>query len=287
MQLVSWPSVTWRAGAIADLLAKVGKDGSSVAHRNQRASQTQPRFRVSVGGHLRKDGPGEPHGAPPTAITPVSPRYELQIMRYSLISAAFAALCLALPSTAQVQVFGEKDGSRHCSTQGLWGAKGFVGAMTLTHGQPMWDDKHNAKMEMLKGKINRLGKNLWTTFATTVPVAIGGVTVPAGNYVVGLHCDKTGTFGLAMLDATKAHKEALVPFGPQNWKPEVVTPLKLNKDATKDIVEKMTMTIALDKKSPMDGTFTLAWGPHTLTAAMKVMPAKKAEAAEATSKKGK
>ena len=209
-------------------------------------------------------------------------------MRYSLISAAFAALCLALPTTAQdVQVFGEESGSRHCSTQGLWGSKGMIGAMTLTHGQPIWQDKYNAQFDTLKGKTNRLGKNLWTTFATTIPVAIGGVTVPAGNYVVGLHCDKDGKFGLAMLDGTKAMKTGAVPFGPQTWTPDVVTPLKLNKDITKDSVEKMTMTIALDKKSPMNGTFTLAWGPHTLTAAMKVMPAKKAETAEASSKKGK
>ena len=195
-------------------------------------------------------------------------------MRLPLLSAALAALCFALPATAQkVQVFGG-NGMRANSSLILFGADMMAG-ITVTHGQPKWHDEYTGMLGKLQGKTNRLGKDLWTTFMTSVPLTIGGAKVPAGSYVCGLHCDKQGNFALAMLDATKAMKAGHMPFAPHNWKPDVVTPLKLNKDVSEDSVELMTMTLAVDKQDPMSGTFTMAWGPHTLTADLKVLPAEK------------
>jgi hypothetical protein len=197
-------------------------------------------------------------------------------MRLPILSAALAAICLSLPATAQkVQVFGG-NGMRANSSLILFGAELMAG-ITVTHGQPQWNDDYTEMLDKLKGRTNRLGKDLWTTFMTSVPVSIGGAAVPAGSYVVGLHCDKQGNFSLAMLDAAKAMKKGAMPFGPQNWKADVMTPLKLNKNISKESVAKMTMTLASDKKDPMSGTFTLAWGPHTLTSALKIMPKMKAE----------
>ena len=192
-------------------------------------------------------------------------------MRLPILSAALAALCFALPATAQkVQVFGG-NGMRANSSVILFGAELMAG-ISVTHGQPTWHEEYTGMLDKLKGKTNRLGKDLWTTFMTSVPLTIGGAKVPAGSYVVGLHCDKEGNFALALLDATKAMKAGAMPFGPQNWKADVLTPLKLNKDVSKESVELMAMTLAADKEDPMSGTFTLAWGPHTLTADLKVMP---------------
>ena len=39
----------------------------------------------------------------------------------------------------------------------------------------------------------------------------------------------------------------------------------------------MLMSLRSNKADPMTGSFTLAWGPHTLTADLKIMPVKKAE----------
>jgi hypothetical protein len=197
-------------------------------------------------------------------------------MRLPILSAALAALCFALPATAQkVQVFGGT-GMRANSSLILFG-DGIMAGLSVTHGQPTWHDEYTGMLSKLKGKTNRLGKDLWTTFMTSIPVTIGGAHVPAGSYVVGLHCDKEGNFALALLDASKAMKAGAMPFGPQNWKADVLTPLKLNKDVSKESVALMAMTLASNESDPMSGTFTLAWGPHTLTAEMKMMPAKKTE----------
>lgn len=190
-------------------------------------------------------------------------------MRLPLITAAFAALSLSLPATAQnVRVFGGES-QRACSTMLLFGENVMAG-LTVTHGQPIWKDEYTSQLDKLKGKLNRLGKDLWTTFMTSVPVTIGGTEVPAGSYCVGLMCDAEGTFSLALIDATKAMKKSLMPFGPQEWKPDVTVPLTLNKDASEESVEKMTITLKASDKDPMKGTFTIAWGPHTLVAPMQV-----------------
>ena len=154
-------------------------------------------------------------------------------MRIPILSAAIAAFCLALPSSAQeIQVFGG-NGMRANSFIGLFG-KDMMATVTVTHGQPMWQDSYTNMLDKLTGKTHRLGKDLWTTLMTSVPISIGGSTVPTGCYVVGLHCDKEGNFSLAMLNASKAMKAGNMPFGAQNWKADVMTPLKLNKNITKD-----------------------------------------------------
>lgn len=195
-------------------------------------------------------------------------------MRFPLLSAALAAVCLAVPATAQkIQVFGGNS-QRADSSLILFGQNMMAG-INITHGQPEWNDKYTGMLDKLKGKTHRLGKNLWTTFMTSTPISIGGTKVKAGSYCVALKCDDNGKFALAMINANKAMRQNLMPFMPNNWKPDVVTPLTLNKDASKESVQKMTMTLAVDKKSPMNGTFTLAWGPHTLTADLKILPAEK------------
>src|SRR5690606_35347634 len=102
-------------------------------------------------------------------------------MRLPLLSTALAALCFALPTTAQkVQVFGG-NGMRANSTLVLFGAELMAG-ISITHGQPTWHDEYSDMLDKLKGKTNRLGKDLWTTFMTSVPLSLGGVMVPAGSY---------------------------------------------------------------------------------------------------------
>jgi hypothetical protein len=190
-------------------------------------------------------------------------------MRFPFLTAALAALCFALPATAQkIQVFGGNS-QRACSSLVLFG-EGVMAGVTITHGQPEWQAEYDGMLDKLKGKLNRLGKDLWTTFMTSVPVEIGGAQVPAGSYVVGLACDKDGKFALALLDATKAMKAGTMPFGPQNWTPDVLCPLTLNKGAAKESVAKMAMELKADDKDPTKGTFTLAWGTHTLTAGLAI-----------------
>ncbi len=194
--------------------------------------------------------------------------------RSTLLSFAFAALCAAAAAPAQGMQIYHFEGPRHATNVVLFSSEMAAG-VTVVHGQPAWKDEYTGMLGMLKGKTHRLGKDLWTTLMTSAAIDIGGVKVAPGCYCVGLHCDEDGAFSLAMMDATKAMKKGLMPFGPQTWKPELTAPVKLNKDALEKPMDKMVMSLKGDRDDRMQGTFTIAWGPHTLTAPIKIHAPKK------------
>ena len=195
-------------------------------------------------------------------------------MRLPALSAVLMTISLATPAVAQGPQVYNFESKRADSSLVLFDNDMMAG-INVTHGQPSWKDEYTSMLDKLKGNTHRLGKNLWTTFMTSVPISLGGTMVKPGSYVVALKCDKDGHFALAMVNSNKAMKKGLLPFAPNNWKPDVVTPLKLNKDISKESVSKMLMTLRADKKDAMKGLFTLAWGPHTLTADLKILPAAK------------
>jgi hypothetical protein len=195
-------------------------------------------------------------------------------MRFPILTAALAALCFSAPTLAQdVQVFGGK-GTRAASTLVMFG-KDVMAGMSVTYGEPGWQDSHEKMLPELKGRLLRLGKDWWTTFTTSVAIDIGGTKIPAGSYLLGLQCDKDGKFSLALLDATKGMQQGAVPFeNPQtkqmNWKPDMLAPLTFNQGTAKESVAKMSIELKADQTDPSKGTFTIAWGKHTLTAPMTI-----------------
>lgn len=195
-------------------------------------------------------------------------------MRFPLLGAVLTAFCLTNSAVAQdLQVY-NFDNPRQSSTLVMFGAN-IAAGITVVHGQPAWKKEYDGMLGMLKGKTHRLGKDLWTTFMTSAPVELGGVKVSPGCYCVGLHCDKDGKFSLAMMDATKAMKKSLMPFGPQTWKPELVIPLKFEKGIIKGVVEKMQIRLLGNKKDKMKGQFRISWGTHVLSAPMQIHTPKK------------
>lgn len=196
-------------------------------------------------------------------------------MRIPFFTAALAALCLALPTTAQKLNGASVTGTRAETRIMVYNEDFSVFAMaSLTHGQPVWQDSYDGMLDKLKGKINRLGKDWFTTLIVSSEFEIGGTKIAPGSYVVGLHCDKDGKFALALMCSTKAMKDGISPFGGE-WKPEFVAPLTLNKGVAKESVSKMAMTFDAEQDGGGKGTFTLAWGKHTLTAPVMLHAPKK------------
>lgn len=198
-------------------------------------------------------------------------------MRLTLIISLLTTACLTVPAAAQnPRVVGNKNGERAATTQLLFGTN-VAGGMSIEYGQPIWKADHEKMREQLKGKLLRLGKDWWTTMTTSFPLEVGGTKVPAGSYLLGLHCDKDGKFSLTFLEATKGMQAGALPFemgGNMNWKPDYMAPLTMNENATDEAVEKMKMTLSIDG-STLSGTYTLAWGPHELSTEVAVKIGKK------------
>jgi hypothetical protein len=195
-------------------------------------------------------------------------------MRLALALTLLLASCQSVtnPSKAvttqdlQVYNFG---GPRRASNVVLFG-KDMAAGITVVHGQPEWKADYDGMLDRLKGKTHRLGKDLWTTFMTSATVQLAGVEIEPGCYCVGLHCDEDGKFALAMIDANKAMKRGLMPFGPQTWKADVTVPLTFEKDASDLVFSKMMIDLGADAKDKMQGRFQIAWGTHVLSAPMQI-----------------
>jgi hypothetical protein len=145
---------------------------------------------------------------------------------------------------------------------------------SVTHGQPLWKEEYDGMLDKVKGRMNRLGKDWFTTLITSTELEMGGVKIAPGSYVAGLHCDKEGNFSLGLLDSTKAMVDGITPFD-ANWKPQYSVPMTLNKGVAKESVEKLTMTFEAEEGGAGKATFTLAWGTHTLTAPVMMHAPKK------------
>jgi hypothetical protein len=190
-------------------------------------------------------------------------------MRFPILTAALAALCVSVPTLAQ-DVQGMAMNSMRAETRIMAATPDFksFAMASLTHGQPEWKAEYDGMIDKVKGKTNRLGKDWFTTLITSSDLEIGGAKIPPGSYVVGLHCDKDGKFSLALMDSTKAMKDGVNPGA--DFKPEITAPLTLNKDAAQEPVAKMTMKFDAKATDGGKGTFTLAWGKHTLTAPVQL-----------------
>lgn len=191
-------------------------------------------------------------------------------MRLHFLAATLAALTF-VPALQAQQVFGGPDPDRKASTVFVFNDSfEALAGVSISYSQPNWQDSYNGMLEKLKGNYTRLGKNWWTTFDTVGTLEIGGTKIEAGSYYLGLAVGQDGAFSLLLFDSKQAMKTGLLPFTTALFrgeaKAETKAPLTLAKDSLKEVVVKMEIEIAADKKDPATGKFSIRWGKHELSA---------------------
>jgi len=196
-------------------------------------------------------------------------------MRFPTL-AVLALASLASTAAAQVQAMNNTDTGRKNSICILFepgGEHNFnpKGAVAINYSQPDWKDEYTKALD--SGKFNnsnqRLGKNWWTSFDTTMALEIGGTKIAPGAYFLGLHIDEAGKPQLMFIDAAAANKSGWAPFMATPWKAEFTAPLTLAKNSLKETVSQMEITITADQKNPSTGKFSIKWGKHELSADVK------------------
>ena len=193
-----------------------------------------------------------------------------------ILTAAVTAAFLSTPVSAQLEVFGGA-GVRASTMVGYWSdATQSATGLAIQYGQGQWKDEYDQKLDQLKGKRARLGKDWWTTLDTSLKLDFGGVTVPPGSYFLGLQCDQDGKFALALLDANKALAASAMPFLESAWKIDLSVPMTLEKGVLKQTVERMTIALEPRKDDESKITLSITWGKHRLSATCKAgLPADK------------
>jgi len=147
-----------------------------------------------------------------------------------------------------------------------------AGQFAINYGRPLWKQVYEdpSKFDaMTKGKVWRMGSNFWTNFETQLPLSIGGKSIPAGYYYVGVHRSADGSqWSLAFIDPAEVRHAHLDAFEIQRAHVKFEAPLSLAKAEGKP--EKLTITFSYPKDDVKNVTLRVAWGNLALTAPVKV-----------------
>ena len=194
-------------------------------------------------------------------------------MRFHVLSAILAAVTF-VPAPQAQQVFGGPDPDRRASTVFVSSDSSALAAASISYSQAEWRESYEGMLEQLReGHYTRLGKGWWTTFDTIGALEIGGTKIDAGSYYLGLAVDKDGAFRLLLFDSKQAMKAGLLPFTTALYrgdaKPEITAPLTFAKNSLKEVAAQLEIEISADKNDPATGRFSIRWGRHEASAAVK------------------
>jgi hypothetical protein len=175
---------------------------------------------------------------------------------------------------ANIVVFGSDSLERGTVRVGYWnrakntGAGGFF----IDYGKPVWkkDYEDAGKFDsMTKGKVWRLGSEYWSVLDTNVPLKVGGTNVPPGQWYIGLHRSQDGAaWSLVFIDPSKVRGTRLDPSEINRAPVEFRAPMTM--EQTKEVAEKLTISLDVPKEDPKRTTMKIAWGNLQLKAPIEV-----------------
>jgi tetratricopeptide (TPR) repeat protein len=142
-----------------------------------------------------------------------------------------------------------------------------VPQLSLDYGPVPWNDKYDAVVgsEKFRGKKWRLGSDFWTSLDTSMPLTIGGVSIPVGYYYLTL-TQLTDNLVLGVHDAAEVKKQRLdAVLAAQSLQGGLEVPLQYEKGTDK--ADRLQIAIDIDPASGgKSGTLVIRFGPHSAKA---------------------
>jgi len=197
--------------------------------------------------------------------------------RYAMLAGGMLLFTLMMEAQQKPKVVAEggTPDDRASARVLYWNAQtdSAAGQVAIDYGRPVWKKEYNdpAKFDAItRGKIWRMGSNYWTILDTNLPLSIGGKTVPAGLYYLGLHRSDNGSeWSLAFIDPAKARKVHLDAFQVERAPVEFEAHMS-NVARTENPVEKLTITLSYPKDAIKHVTMRIAWGNLVLSTPIEV-----------------
>ena len=142
--------------------------------------------------------------------------------------------------------------------------------VAIDYGAVPWREKFASVIQdkRFHGKPWRFGANAWTNLDTNVPVTIAGKRFAAGLYYLTLTAKDAETFVMTLHDPIEVRKSRIDPF--QSAALRGGTEVELTHATTKDEAGKLEVELKAGKEDNTDVKLTVSFGPHRLTAPVKV-----------------
>jgi len=163
----------------------------------------------------------------------------------------------------RVQVFAQTV-ERKCARVAWFDRKGSPGQVAIDYSPVKWQDKYDGAVAKMVGKKWRFGSDFWTSLDTSVPLVMGGVTVPAGYYYLTIEQREPGAFLLALHDANEVKRKHIDAFQAERLQGGLE--VKLDHAKGEKLAEQLDVAITMDDGSLDHGVFRVSFGGHALTA---------------------
>jgi mannose-6-phosphate isomerase-like protein (cupin superfamily) len=163
----------------------------------------------------------------------------------------------------------DEGSERGCARIFYWFGPDSAGQLMIDHGQPLWQDAFSKFMQKPAGRRWRLGENFWTTLDTNMPLQLGGVDVPIGQYYCVLENVQAGP-RLVLLDPQAVRKQRLDAFEAPKTTGGILVPMTASTRV--ELAGRLRFLLEVDGKDGDRATLRIRFGPHELTAPVVMHP---------------
>ncbi|HSR50555.1 MAG TPA: DUF2911 domain-containing protein [Acidobacteriota bacterium] len=211
----------------------------------------------------------------------------VQLMRPFIYSAVLLTLFSMTSLLAQVRkgqwTPGVDNSERGYASIAYWtyrddGVEIAGGRITLDYGRPAWRAQwadEAAFDQLTKGRIWRLGKDMWTNLDTQLALTVAGKKVDPGYYYLGARRSPGGDWSLVLVDpeAVRGGYIDAWAFVPRPDEVPILMEIPLKHSQSAETASQLNMTLELPKHGQGvkdEGRLTIHWGPHLLQADFKI-----------------
>ncbi|MBL9078384.1 MAG: cupin domain-containing protein [Planctomycetes bacterium] len=147
-----------------------------------------------------------------------------------------------------------------------WYGDSSAGQVAIDFGRPRWRPAFTKFLDEPSAQRWRLGENFWTTLDTNIPLELGGVEVPVGQYYCVLANPPQGGLQLVLLDPVDVRQRRLDAYEASETVGGLVVPLQRGTQEQAAAELELELTLAPGAKD--EGTLTIRFGREVCTAAL-------------------
>ncbi|MEM7204065.1 MAG: cupin domain-containing protein [Planctomycetota bacterium] len=175
----------------------------------------------------------------------------------------------ARPQPTKQQPFDEAS-QRGSARVFYWHGASSAGQLDIQYGRPRWQSSYERFIDQPSGRRWRFGENFWTTLDTNIPLQIGGVAVPVGQYYLAIEHSLEAGLRLVALDPQAVRTRRLDAYEVNKTKGGIEIPLT-HSDGH-GVAPRLSITLPVDWADENMTELRVRFGPHLLTAPIRMHP---------------
>ncbi len=151
-----------------------------------------------------------------------------------------------------------------------WFGPDSAGQVAIDFGRPRWQPAFAKWLDRPDGRRWRFGENFWTTLDTNIPLSIGGIEVAVGQYYCAMRNDEKAGLQLLLIDPAEVRAHRLDAYEANKTTGGLVIPLRRGK--SDEPAGELDVELTVDPAAKDSGALTIRFGPHVLTADVRLRP---------------